>query len=145
MKVNSTEDGLSSLLSGMVQETQPHLIFQNLEFIQAGPLAPNPSELIDSQKMRDCLEQWRAHYDFVILDGVPILPVTDSIPLSAMVDVSLLLVRTGVAEKNQVKHSCKTLSRGGKHLVGIVVNDLREDSRSYYGSYSYYSRYEGGK
>jgi len=107
--------------------------------LQAGPAPPNPSELLDSEAMRLRIEQWREQYDFVILDGAPVLPVTDSVTLNSLADATLLTVRNGMTEKPQVKRSYTMLARNGKHPVGVLLNGLRSDDANYYGYYGYYS------
>jgi capsular exopolysaccharide synthesis family protein len=135
--------GLSAMLSGQWSGgALPH--FQgiaNLDVLQAGQTPPNPSELMGSAAMRACLERWREEYDFVVLDGPPVLPVTDGVLLSAQVDATLLLVRAGMTEKTQLKRSFRTLHRDGSHLVGVVLNALPPGDQSYYGYYGY-SAYE---
>ena len=135
--------GLSSILSGQWVDAEiPH--FENvtgLDVLQAGLPPPNPSELLGSSAMQACIERWRTEYDFVVLDGSPVLPVTDSVVLNARVDATLVLVRDGMTEKPQLKRSLQMLKRDGSHLVGVVVNGLRPQDESYYGYYGYH-RYD---
>jgi capsular exopolysaccharide synthesis family protein len=130
--------GLSGLLSGQYSDViSPVESVAGLDAIQAGIVPPNPSELLDSDAMHKCLTRWRMLYDFVILDGAPVLPVTDSVSLNALADATLMVVRNGVTEKPQVKRSYQTLIRSGKHPVGLVLNGLRIDDSNYYGYYGY--------
>lgn len=131
--------GLSEILAGLGKNTSisSALDIPKLFVLPAGTTPPNPSELLGSQSMGTYIEQWRQEYDFVILDGAPLLPVTDSVSLHALADASILLVRSGVAEKPQVKRSYQMLTKNADHLVGVVINGLRANSESYYGYYGY--------
>ena len=133
--------GLSSMLSGQWGRGSIPAVesIPGLYALQAGPAPPNPSELLDSEAMRLRIEQWREQYDFVILDGAPVLPVTDSVTLNSLADATLLTVRNGMTEKPQVKRSYTMLARNGKHPVGVLLNGLRSDDANYYGYYGYYS------
>ena len=131
--------GLSELLAGLGKDMvipEVHDV-PGLSVLPAGTTPPNPSELLGSKSMSACIEQWRQQYDFVLLDGAPLLPVTDAVSLHALADASILLVRSGLAEKPQVRRSYQMLSQRADHLVGIVINGLQSNSDSYYGYYGY--------
>ena len=142
--------GLSDLLAGqsavpVIQEIEG---VPNLYLLAAGSETPNPSELLSSEAMRMWIMRWRSDYDFVVLDSAPVLPVTDTVALNTMVDVSVLLARCGVTEKPQIMRSYNMLRRGGKHFVGLVLNGLAIRDKSYYGYYGYKDRtyaYREGK
>lgn len=131
--------GLSAVLSGQWDDAKIPAVedIAGLDALQAGVVPPNPSELLDSDTMRSCLERWRREYDFVILDGAPVLPVTDSVTLNTLADATILVVRDGVTERPQVKRSYLTLMRNRKHSVGLVLNGLRAGDSSYYGYYGH--------
>jgi polysaccharide biosynthesis transport protein len=141
--LSSGRYGLSSLLSGI--DTVPKIDavpkIKNLHVLLAGPVPPNPSELLDSQALRTFMEKWREKYDYVILDGAPVLPVTDSLILNELVDATMLVSRADLVEKAQVKRGFSLLSHNGEHFVGVILNGIRENDRSYYGYYGYYGHH----
>jgi capsular exopolysaccharide synthesis family protein len=134
--------GLSDLLAGQSAEPPIQDVegVPNLHVLAAGSKTPNPSELLSSEGMRMWINRWRSEYDFVVLDSAPVLPVTDTVALNTMVDVSVLLARSGVTEKPQIMRSYNMLRRGGKHFVGLVLNGLAIRDKSYYGYYGYKDR-----
>ncbi len=95
----STEVGLSSVLAGQLapDAIAPALVHveqaPGLDVLMAGPIPAFSAELLGSGKMKRALDLWRRSYDFVILDGAPVLPVTDSVVLSSYVDTTLLVAR----------------------------------------------------
>jgi capsular exopolysaccharide synthesis family protein len=131
--------GLTSLLAGQIEEPPLHHVtgMPNLEVLLAGKSAPDPTELLGSETMRTWLGRWREQYDFVVLDGAPVLPVTDSTILNAFADATLLMARDRITEKIQLRRSYQMLAREGNHYVGVVLNDLSQDDSSYYGYYGY--------
>jgi succinoglycan biosynthesis transport protein ExoP len=131
--------GLSDALAGQCEKPEFHTLkdVPNLHLLTAGSKSPNPSELLASESMRMLLERWKSEYDFILLDSAPVLPVTDSVTLNTLADVTLLLARAGVTEKPQAARSFRMLTRGGKHYVGLVLNAVRTRDSSYYGYYGY--------
>ncbi len=136
--------GLSSLLAGLDQYESVLRTFSpqpNLSIITAGPIAPNPAELLGSDRMRDLLAKLRTEYDHVILDTPPVIPVTDPAVLSAMVDAVLLVVRSGKTTKNALRHARNLLLQINAPVMGTIVNGANMHSPDYY--YQYYYGYRG--
>jgi capsular exopolysaccharide synthesis family protein len=133
--------GLSALLSGLKTDVTIHSVaeVEGLDVITAGAAPPNPSELLDSEIMRRYLAQWRTQYDFVVIDAPPLLPVTDSLTLNAHVDATLLVVRSSVTEKPQLKRGYQMLTQSSKHYVGVVLNGIDVNDAGYSGYYGYSS------
>lgn len=129
--------GLSELLA-VQQKAEMRSINEvpRLDILLAGTPPPNPSELLDSH-IGEQITAWRASYDYVILDGAPLLPVTDSVIVSPLVDVTLLLARTGLTEKPQLQRSFRLMTQNTKHFVGVILNGLRPEDENYYGYYGY--------
>jgi polysaccharide biosynthesis transport protein len=130
--------GLSDLLAGEQQE--PHLTsiagVPRLDVLLSGTPPPNPSELLDS-KLAQWLTVWREQYDFIVLDGPPLLPVTDAQIAHPLADITLLLTRSGLTERVQLQRSYRILTESSRHFVGVIVNGLRPEDQSYYGYYGY--------
>jgi len=140
----SPNRGLSTLLAGQVREDAQDKLVQidnvpGLSILCSGPVPPYPSELLGSDQMRLLLEQWREQFDFIVFDGAPILPVTDSVILSNLVDSKLLVARFGLTERQSLERSYLLLSgmRGSDTRVSIVVNGVEQNDSSYYRYYGY--------
>jgi capsular exopolysaccharide synthesis family protein len=144
-----SEPGLSSLLAGQAEQPSFNHVAEipNLDVLVSGRSAPDPAELLGSETMRTWIARWRQQYDFVVLDGTPVLPVTDAVILNSIADATLLLARDHMTEKVQVKRSYQILTRDETHYVGVVLNGLSQDDSGYYGYYGYKKnsyKYEGG-
>jgi capsular exopolysaccharide synthesis family protein len=133
--------GLSSFLAGQVEL---HDVIHALEaprlfFIPAGPLPPNPAELVGSARMRTTLERLQESYDFIILDTPPVLPVTDAIVLSREADGVVLVVKGHDTPRDLVRRARDQLAQSGAHLLGAVVNNVDLG----WGDLYFYGRYYG--
>lgn len=133
--------GLAELLSN--QDQQPAIqslsAVPNLDILQAGATPPNPSELLGSGSFGSWLSTWREQYDYVVLDSAPLLPVTDSLTLVPLSDMTLLIVRLRLTEKAQLARSYQLLARGGKHIVATVLNGLLPEEEGYSGYFGYHN------
>jgi capsular exopolysaccharide synthesis family protein len=138
--------GLSNVLSGQAG-IEGGCVYStpipNLFVLLAGPASPTPAELLGSTKMEDTLEECVKHFDYVLLDSAPLLPVFDSHYLTVKCDASLLVVRSGHTSRHAVKQSLDLIDRVGGRITGVVLNDvnLSDFAQNYY--YTYHS-YEYG-
>lgn len=146
--------GLSSYLSNQAELSE--ITFgtevENLTFIPAGPVPPNPSELLYSDKMKNLLEDLTKTYDFVIVDSAPVGLVSDAIPLIRMADVNLFVVRSGVSRYQAASVPERLSKEFNLNNIAIILNAFDNDilhsryyttnySGSYYANYYYYSDY----
>jgi capsular exopolysaccharide synthesis family protein len=133
--------GLSSFLAGQVEldDVIHALEAPRLFFIPAGPLPPNPAELVGSTRMCTTLERLQDSYDFIILDTPPVLPVTDAIVLSREADGVVLVVKGHDTPRDLVRRARDQLVQSGAHLLGAVVNNVDLG----WGDLYFYGRYYG--
>jgi capsular exopolysaccharide synthesis family protein len=136
--------GLSSILADTgIEETaltavSPSNTVPGLDVLTAGPIPPYPAELLGSDQMRIALEIWRKNYDFIVIDGAPVLPVTDSVVLSTEADLTLLIARYKLTERQSLERSCRLLqSQAGAQKIGVVLNAVERKGSSYYEYYGY--------
>jgi succinoglycan biosynthesis transport protein ExoP len=140
----SSREGLSSYLAGQAGLDENPEFSQldgvpGLRVLCAGPVPPYPSELLGSDQMRVLLEQWRQQFDFIVFDGAPILPVTDSVILGELVDARLLLARFGLTERQSLARSYRLLQGAEERdqRISIVMNAVEQTGQSYYEYYGY--------
>jgi capsular exopolysaccharide synthesis family protein len=140
----ATRTGLSSLLSGQVAtDALPAVVaiesVPGLRVLLSGPPPPYPSELLGSAQMRTSIAEWRDQFDFIILDGAPVLPVTDSVILSELVDSTLLVARFNLTERQSLHRSYQLLAIQARpeQKIGVVLNAVERTGRSYYDYYGY--------
>ena len=145
-----TKRGLSSLLtadvvgapSSATQNPLPGLA--NLHVLPAGPLPDYPAELLASDGMATLVSTSRKDYDYVIIDGAPILPVTDSALLSRYADFILVVARHNVTDRRSLERTCQTLRSQGVRQLGLVLNGVKASSGAQYRYYGYKQLQQGG-
>ncbi len=89
----------------------------------------------------------RERFDFIVMDGAPILPVTDSVVFAPLADQILLMARHGVTERSLLEKSFRLLqSRTPATSIGVVVNAIKRSAEPYAYSYGYgYGAHAYGK
>ncbi|NLW87198.1 MAG: polysaccharide biosynthesis tyrosine autokinase [Planctomycetes bacterium] len=114
------------LWSDHVCEIEP-----NLSVLPAGPLPPNPAELLGSDTMRLLVSEMVAQYDQVIIDGPPCLLVTDAAVMSSIADGTVLVVRATSNTFGVVQRSRDILNRVNARILGVVLNGIRVTAGGY--------------
>jgi polysaccharide biosynthesis transport protein len=133
--------GLTSILLGqrtLEQALVPVPGFDRLSLLPAGPVPPNPAELLNSAPAQNIFARLRERFDLVLIDSPPVLPVTDAAILSRHADATLLLVAAGQTRRGDLLRAVERLNQVGAKILGIVLNKVtRQTGRTYGYSYSY--------
>src|SRR5262249_6040908 len=119
----SHERGLSTLVSGFCSADEAILNLSdvpNLWVLPAGPIPPQPAELLGSTLMKDLIARWRNEYDHIIVDSPPCLSVTDAVLLSPEADRVILVARSGQTTRPALRRACDLLSQVNAKVMGIV-------------------------
>lgn len=136
---NAPAKGVTNVLLGELDLTSAiqKSSYENLDYIPAGSIPPNPAELMSSSDLRDMLEKLSQTYDHVIIDSSPIAPVTDATIIAQYVHGVILVVRSGKTHRKAVMFANQQLKKVSSNVLGVVLNDVRM-AESSYGSYQYY-------
>ena len=118
------ELGLSDVLTGRADLNDVLLSVDDLSVLTAGTVPPNPSELLGSEAMAELLALVEAHFEYVILDAPPLLPVTDAAVLSHQAGGAVVVARAGVARQNQLTEALSILEAADASVYGVVLNDV---------------------
>lgn len=134
--------GLVNQLTGSA-ETEVFLptVVPNLWVTPSGPIPPNPSELLASDRMRDWLKSVRARFDFVVLDTPPALAVTDATIVGLLVDGVVLTLRSGKVTREEARLCRDRLRQTGIKILGAVLNRYRSMQAGLGKRYRYYESY----
>lgn len=142
----SNSVGLTTLLMGttsLLDTVHSSDELGSLDIITSGPIPPNPSELLSSDRMKEFLEGLREKYDMIILDTPPLGPVTDAAIISTIADGMLLVIEASKTEEGQVLYARESLDKVKANTIGAVLNKMpvrkgRYGGYGYIQSYSYY-------
>ena len=116
------ELGLTLYLSGNMEKSKlirPSGIHQNLSIITAGPVPPNPNELISKPTLDKLIDELRNQFDFIIIDTSPISLVSDSFIINRFSDVSLFIVRADYTHKKHIEDA--TLLYNSKKIKNMYI------------------------
>jgi polysaccharide biosynthesis transport protein len=107
---------------------------EKLTIMPAGSKPPNPAELLGSNKMRDLIESLKDKYEFILIDSPPVLPVTDAVILSRIVDGVILVVRGHKTDHGVAKEARNRISQVGGKILGAILNgvDIAKGHHYYY-------------
>jgi polysaccharide biosynthesis transport protein len=117
-------------------------VSKNLFLLPAGSRSANPAELLAGRALQPFLEKLSEFFDRIIIDSAPLLPVSDSIPLSKLSQSVVLVTRMGKTPKGATRRAIRILTENRTQPVGIVANGLPKSRTK--GSYGYYYSYQGG-
>ena len=138
----SPHAGLSTVISGsskVEDAIHPCPEVPSLWILPAGPIPPQPAELLGSTVMKEHIARWRNEFDHIIIDTPPCLSVTDAVLLSPEADRVILVARSGQTTRPALRRACDLLLQVNARVMGIVLNAL--NLRSAEGYYYYSGRY----
>ena len=137
----SNETGFTSLLVGdmpisAVLQQAPGI--RRLRVLPSGPLPPNPSELLSSERTADVFAALRAEADIVLIDSPPVLPVTDALVLFRQADAAIMVFSARKTTRKQASTALQMAHQVDAPLVGAILNgvSLKKGYSNY--SYAYY-------
>ena len=138
--------GFVSVLTGdkTVDEVVQH-VEDCLDVMPCGPIPPNPSELLMSERMPQLLDELRQKYDYVFIDITPALFLSDPLIVKPMVDGVLFMVACSQTKIGMIQRTLRQLQQVSKTPIGLVVNQFDRgevgNRYGYYGYYRYHSYY----
>jgi succinoglycan biosynthesis transport protein ExoP len=136
----------SGLVNQLTATADPESVFlptevPNLWLTPSGPIPPNPSELLSSDRMRDWLKAMRMRFDFVVIDTPPALAVTDATIIGLLADGVVLTLRSGKVTREEARLCRDRLSQAGIKILGAVLNRYRSLQTGLGKRYRYYESY----
>ena len=151
--LSNTAAGISTLLTldnvtkeDIHRQMQPSGINPNLDLLLAGPIPPNPAELLARENLSQVIGLLRDEYDYVILDTAPVGLVTDTFQIAKLADVSVYVCRADYTPKASLASVNDLAEAKRLQNVCIVLNGVDMSKKKYgyyygYGKYGKYGRY----
>jgi capsular exopolysaccharide synthesis family protein len=143
-EIESRDEGLSNVLAGAmdVEDAIRPGPTSNLDVLTCGVEIPNPVEVLNSDAFAKVLREFAQRYDRIIIDSPPVGLVSDGQILSALCDVTILVLRAETSTRRHSRQARDRLLSVGGRILGAVVNDVQR-GYGHYGYYSGYGRYSG--
>ena len=138
--------GLTSVLLGrcpLGEALQPVPGIDGLTLLPTGERPSDPTGLLGSQQLAWVFSQLSNMFDRVLVDSPPLLPVTDAVILSQVVDTTLLVVAAGQTRGRDLRRASEVLSLVNAKTIGVVLNEVTKSTGYGYG-YGYGKRYGYG-
>lgn len=154
-KINNYNNGITPLLAKSDVEWNdvkgqivPSGVNDNLDLLMAGPIPPNPSELVARPSLEKVITLLKNNYDYVLIDTAPVGIVTDTLQISKFANVSIYMCRADYTQKSSFNFVNDLAKENKMPNLCIVINgiDLSKKKHSYYygyGTYGKYGRYGG--
>jgi len=133
--------GLTEVLTGVrdLHDLIRPTVVPNLFVLSSGSVPPNATELVGSSKMHQVVTQLQQIYDYVVIDSPPVMPVSDALLLSTIVDGVLLVTNASRTPKQQVRAARARLEYARAKIFGTVLNKVRVHHSEY--QYYYHQGY----
>ena len=133
------EPGLYECLNGEIDplDAVKDTPIENLKVIPAGRRVKSPAHLFEGDVMKEFFEKIKFYYDIVIVDSAPIIPVSDPMLISSVIDGVILVLLAGRTPRNVSLRARNILLDANANLLGVVVNNMSEVLPYYY-DYRYY-------
>lgn len=140
LKLDNLE-GLTNYLAGAGEASaisRPCLIKQ-LRVITSGPIPPDPVELLSGNRMTELLDLAKNEFDYIIIDGPPVIGLADALVLSNLSDATILTVQAGKTRKASLMAALKRLERSSGNIIGTLLSRVDRASNPEYNEDSYYT------
>jgi capsular exopolysaccharide synthesis family protein len=142
----SRDIGFTTVVNGIhsLGEAVQNTEHENLYALASGPLPPNPTEFLNSDKARALFTTTSETYDVVIIDSPPSSGLSDFQVISTVADGAILVVAIDSTRKQQLQMAVRMLRQANAPMLGTVLNRVKYHRNAYYGYYSsYYYAYQG--
>ena len=136
-----TKQGLTSYLSGNVDDVNSLIVTKsqkcNLDILPAGVVAPNPTELLMSNRLEQCIEELKKNYDYVVIDNVPAQVVADAGIVNRVADLTIYVLRETKVDRRFLPELERLHQEKRFNHLCLVINDSRIRYRKYGYGYGY--------
>ena len=111
---------------------------KNLNIIPTGSTPPNPSILLESNKMEQIVEELKKQYDIVIFDTPPVGGLTDALIMTRLSDIVLIVARAKKTTLELLENTKQALTNVNANIAGVILNQVDKKDNKYYKNYYYY-------
>jgi capsular exopolysaccharide synthesis family protein len=140
----SNQHGIVNILSGETTfEETIHRLTPMLHVLTAGPIPSAFIHVLTSQKLKTLLSQWLDVYDYILVDSPPVIAVADALYIGGLAQGTLLLVNQQTTPMKAAMEAKKLLLHHHIHVLGVIFNQVKRATSSYYYNYRYDASTDG--
>lgn len=138
--------GLSNFLTSEIEfdSVVRQTFVENLSIIVAGPVSPNPAEILGSSRMKLLLEKAREKFDRIIIDTTPVTGIGDPLVLGSLTNHVVFVIHAAKTPSDVILKSKEILEKSGVRIIGCVLNSVDLEKERYGGYYKFYYQTYGG-
>lgn len=124
----------------------PSGINNNLELLMAGPIPPNPAELVARKSLEEIFDELKKHYDYILIDTAPVGLVTDTLQIGRVANACIYMCRADYTPKSTFSLINSFAEEKKLPNMAIIINGIDMSKKKYgyyygYGQYGKYGRY----
>ena len=141
----SNDNGMSNYISGLAsfEEVIKHSSITNLDFITAGLIPPNPSELIQSENFQAILSSLKEKYDVILIDNPPVGIVSDGIHILAQADIPIYVFKANYSKRVFAERVEELFNVQQLKSLNVILNGVQSHQSIYGYGYQYGYTYSG--
>ena len=143
----SNDTGLTTYLSGYEPDIKKLILTSDLSeylyVMPAGPIPPNPAELLSRHTLENAIELLRPMFDYIIVDSAPVSLVSDTLVINRISDATAYVCRANYSSKMNLKYANDLMEQGKLKNMLLLINDVEDFHRGY--GYGYGYGYGDGK
>lgn len=147
MFTGATAGGMSDLLIGQAElvDVAAPVVDEGFWLVAAGPLPPNPTDLLSGGRLAEVIARMEAAFDIVVIDGPPVLGLADAPMLAANVRATLFVIEANRGLRGRTKSAIRRLRLNHAHILGALLTkfEARKAGVDQYYGYDYYAYGEG--
>lgn len=110
----------------------------NLDILTTGKKTKKPAELLESDLMKNFIEEIKEYYDYIFIDSPPVSRVNDACIIAKYVDGIILVSSSNEVDIDMAKLTKKRLKKVNANFIGVVLNKFKEEDNIYHNYYGYY-------
>lgn len=132
--------GLSNYLTSNIdfESVLKESFVENLTLVTAGPISPNPTEILGGARMKEFIEEAKKRYDRIIIDCPPITGIGDGVVVGALVGHLIMVIEAGETPIDLIKQNQKQLERAQVKILGVILNKVDIEKERHGGYYKHY-------
>lgn len=137
---NDKSKGYSNLILSLndedvIKDFIIHTEVENLDLLPNGAFPPNTSELLASTNNKELIEKLRTMYDLIILDCAPVLGLSDTLVMTRLSDINVVVVSKKKTKMEALESVKKSFMNVNAKINGVILNKVKQKDISYYGYY----------
>lgn len=134
----SNKSGITDLLLNRDDfKNYLHNVYPGLDVITSGKVPANPAEIINSNAIKELINDLSQHYDYIFLDTPPLVLVSDPLTIATYADAVILTIAHSETEKEVIKRAIDSLRQVNANVIGTILNKLPVSKHNMY-YYKYY-------